>query len=644
MKKKAYFQSMNKRLLSIITKYCPIVFCFFLLACQGAPSPRVSDTNLPRADSRYIGWLEKEAIFNNVAEKIKIVSGTSFAWNFSSAPHPKENLAQISPIWLHINPYSLHTQNQQALAMLQNHGHIFKKLQIRGLYPYPTKSSSFESLYAFSSPKKQSFGPISLSLSKELGEAGSLFGLNKQEIQLVGNVLPSSLGIGSDFLLALHGVREYPGLFMMTEIPKELWDILPDSDGGNSFSPQKLDAETVKRLAEYRLVPEHFRRDFYRNFPESGFAASNEILGYDGRTRRWVYRYVYNPYTAVLNFYDPSLQAHRLLTASVIEEIGILRQALVSVSVKDGWGQEAALQTKNAETDALTNGQPALSVLENLNRSVHGYGAWTFLRDSFPPEFLKTLQSAQTDFVCDSLFMPALEQALAEENSEALTKAFLFLQKNRIDETGLWHASPSFFPADSPFGGNSLFAFIRKLSEIEDKEIAMLGKMQESAVFTGTDRQLDKKLQKAQQIQYAFLGFQSLLPGLTVISLDDILGTVSPERQISPFEKNPQTSPLFFGTISEQMSRRNSCLSKLQDIWKIRQKYGLSLGRILGTVSTGNTKTFAFVIKTPQNKKLFAAVNLSPQKQRISCSSPKLLNGKKISKTLEGYGLYYKIL
>lgn len=638
---------MNKKILSIITRYCIIVLCLFLFACQSASSPRVSDSSLPRADSRYIGWLEKEAIFNSVAEKIKIVSGTSFAWNFSSAPHPKENLAQISPVWLHINPYSLHTQNRQALTVLQNNGRLFQTLQIKGLYLYPTKSGSFENLYAFSSsdsPKQQNFGPISLSLSKELGEAKNLYGLIRQQIQLAGNVLPPSLGTGPDFLLALHGVREYPGLFMMTEIPKELWHLLPNSGGGQSFSPKKLDSETVKQLAEYRLLPEGLYRDFYRDFPESGFAASNEILGYDGRIRRWVYRYVRSPYTAVLNFCDPSMQAHRMLTASVIEEIGILKQALVSVSVKDAWGQETFPPTKNTDSGALGHGQPALSLLENLNRSVHGYGAWAFLRDSFPPQFLKTLQTAQSDFVCDSLFMPALERAFAEENNEALTKAFRFFQKEKIDETGLWHASPSFFPEDGPFGSDSLFALIRKKSEIKDKETAMLSKMQESSVFAGTDRQLDQKLRKARQIQYAFLGFQSLLPGLTVISLDDILGTLSPEQKISPFEKNPQTSPLFFGTLPEQMSRKDSCLGKLRDIWQIRQKYGLSLGRILGTVSTGNAKTFAFVVKTPQNKKLFAAVNLSSETQRISCASPKLLNGKKISASLESFGLYYKIL
>ena len=82
---------MKKITPSTILKAYIVLFCLILCACKTTRTTQtISD--LPRADSRYIGWLEKESIFNASPEKIKIVSGTQFAWNFSSSKHDKHNI------------------------------------------------------------------------------------------------------------------------------------------------------------------------------------------------------------------------------------------------------------------------------------------------------------------------------------------------------------------------------------------------------------------------------------------------------------------------------------------------------------------------------------------------------------------------
>ncbi len=145
-------------------------------------------------------------------------------------------------------------------------------------------------------------------------------------------------------------------------------------------------------------------------------------------TRRWLYRYVNSPHTPVLNVYDPSFQTQRMLQASIIQEIGILKQGLVSVSVQDIWGQESIENSAARQNSSpLKNHHPALSTLETINRAVHGYGAWTFCRDNFPPDHIKLLQNAQTDFVADTLLMPALEQALSQEKNTQTMDYFKML-------------------------------------------------------------------------------------------------------------------------------------------------------------------------------------------------------------------------
>lgn len=627
--------------------FCHIAFlvclCFLISACQSTKSHTHSaDASLPRADNRYIGWLEKESIFNASPEKIKIVAGTQFAWNFSTAKHEKKNILAVSPVWLQINPYRIANQDQVPLKTFLNNSKLLKDAQIQGLYFYPTKDASFEDLHdAANDNRSKQYSPVSLSLSNEIGTAKELTQLGSAQIYTAGNILPVSLGIGSDFLLALHGVREYPGLFMMTEVPKELWHILPQTEKGSSFRPIPLSDAELLPLKEAGIIPHGFYRDFFPDFPKSSFALSNEIIGYDGAARRWLYRYVNNPYTAVLNFYDPSFQTQRILAASIIEEIGLLKQGIVSVSVQDIWGQESMQDTITAKTviSALNYPQPGLFTLESINRSVHGYGAWTFCRDAFAPELIKLLQNAQTDFVADTLIMPALEQAFLQENNAPLMAAFKFLQEQKIDEQSLWHGSHSSF-FNTPYAYASLTKFLMHKTAVSEQDCSMLKKMQDNPLFRENNHNLYQKFALAGQLQTAFLGCQSLLPGLNIIELQDIIGVTKEEENYAPFQHSTNTNILLFGSLSEQINKSSSSIDKLQTIWKLRQEKALHSAKIHTIFQSQNTKTFALSLETPAKQKLLICLNLSAKPQQLTLKTKTSLGT--FNKVLKPYELYYQ--
>ncbi len=626
---------MKKITPSTILKAYIVLFCLILCACKTTRTTQtISD--LPRADSRYIGWLEKESIFNASPEKIKIVSGTQFAWNFSSSKHDKHNILAVTPLWLQINPFNLKHKDQTPLKIINNNSALLKKAQIFGLYLYPNKNAGFENLYSIENTNEaEQHSPVSLSISNDIGTEKA------NAIQPAGNILPFSLGVGSDFLLALHNVREYAGLFMMLEIPKELWSVLPAQTDENSFSPSALTKEQFQRLKEIGLIPNHFHRDFFDGFPKSGFAASNEILGYDGVTRRWLYRYVNSPYTPVLNVYDPSFQTQRMLQASIIQEIGILKQGLVSVSVQDIWGQESIENSAARQNSSpLKNHHPALSTLETINRAVHGYGAWTFCRDNFPPDHMKLLQNAQTDFVADTLLMPALEQALSQEKNTPLLQAFQVLQEQKIDEQSLWHGTQRCF-SFSPYAYPALTQFILKKANITGQECSVLKKMRKSPLLRENNLKLNEKLLHAQKMQTLFLGFQSLLPGLNIIHAEDLTGTVNSQEKHSPFNRDLQQNILLFGTLAEQISHGESPLHQLRSIWKIRQEKQLHSAKLYSIAPTQNPKTFAFISETPRKQKMLLAINLSASAQPIKITAQKKFSIPKTERTLQPYELYY---
>lgn len=618
-----------------------LVLSLILFSCATKSHNYTHDQNtLPRADARYIGWLEKESIFRKIPEKIRIVSGTNFAWKFSTMPHKKNTILQISPIWLAINPQNYQTQKTNLLEQIHTNATFLTQAQIKALYIYPNKSESFESLYDFKlHSTKQNYSPISLEITKELGTKEQYLQLYQKGLFLTGNILPTSLGVGSDFLLALHGVREYPGLFMMQEIPHELWKFLPNKKTSQTFSPEIASKENLAMLIKHEIIPKKFYRDLLPSLAPSGFAISNEITGYDGVTRRWIYRYIHNPYTAVLNFYDPSMNTQRMISASIIEEIGILQQGLVSFSIVDILGQESIPQN-NVQYNKYDT---ALFISKFINKSIHGYGAWSFCRDLLPQELLAPMQKNGTDFVADSLFMPALEKALLTENNQSLEQAFKFFKQQKINEQALWHGSQNLFVSHAPFKFSSSVNFSLALAKIDDNDLTKINKINENPLFKEKNNPLYAKLQKAQNIQYVFHAFQSLLPGFPMLTAKEMLGITNSDENIktilfSTHSKNALNPPFI-----QQLKDKTSLLSRLQYIWKIREKHQLAQAQLLYSLQSSNKKIFAYSFLTIKKKKGIIAINLSNSKQKTLLRIKENSKMKTSAIQIKPYEIYFKI-
>lgn len=134
-------------------------------------------------------------------------------------------------------------------------------------------------------------------------------------IQLGGDLLPAAPGQGPDFFLATQAVRDYPGAWMMSEVPRELWPELPLSatsaavppraHPGNQYSPlsgTRLTNQALALCIERGLLPASLARERLAamwNNPElapGGWAITDEVIGADGTLRRWLYRYDSDPH------------------------------------------------------------------------------------------------------------------------------------------------------------------------------------------------------------------------------------------------------------------------------------------------------------------------------------------------------------
>lgn len=166
----------------------------------------------------------------------------------------------------------------------------------------------------------------------------------------------------------------------------------------------------------------------------------------------------------------------------------------------------------------------------------------------------------------------------------------------------------------------------------------MLQKMQDNPLLRETNHNLYQKFLEAKNLQTAFLGFQSLLPGLNIMELQDIIGVIKEQETYAPFQSKSNT--LLFGSLSEQIHNPSSTIETLQPVWKLRQEQAFHSAKIQTFFQTQNPKTFAFSLETPQKRNLLVCINLSAAPQQLTLKTKTSLGT--FYKQLKSYELYYQ--
>lgn len=197
---------------------------------------------------------------------------------------------------------------------------------------------------------------------------------------LGGEIPPSATGLGPDFFLAVRGVRDYPGLFLMVEVPADAWPLLPLSlpDGDNAGRP--LSPEATAELAGRAVIPPAFAQDVTPLPGRTGaWAATPEIVGVDGVARRWVYRYAGTPRRPCSTGTTPPGRPTRAGRRNYPSG-GAASSAPGGPERGGPMGPGPRSDGRLRSPDRRLAGT-ALSALRALAREVRRYGSWSLLRD-----------------------------------------------------------------------------------------------------------------------------------------------------------------------------------------------------------------------------------------------------------------------
>ena len=482
-----------------------------------------------RPGPAYVQWLEEQACLRKASDLTAVVSGSGLIWKHSSR---SSLLPENARTWFRVSPaltaWTGHDPLTSALAE-SDIAERLSRLGIQGIILSGLADTGDE--WAGRSPAfghgedgtSLHFGRLS---GTEKDYAGWLTGLSRAGLLPGGTLLPANTGMGPDFFLSIRAVRDYPGLYAMTELSPSIWPMLPPLKKHDTAALSS--ADTAALAAQGELPPSLVQDSPIFSSVPRGWAVTGPITGVDGVKRRWAYRWYLRHDRPVLHWDDPSGAARRVMEADLIQHVGLRHEILVGISAGAWMGLDAA----SRQTPGENTPEPGLSALRDLTRNAHRYGSAVFVQDTFSPEQLADLMPDGPDFFHDCFLSPALERSLLKGTAEEVRSSLRSAIRQNINQQRLWRAAPDGLPRSELAALRSLLpdGWTTLLTLKNDRNGALrLNAPTLAAVLCHVapgarpDAATGMAIQNAHQLMLATRAF---LPGLLILSGADLDGSL----------------------------------------------------------------------------------------------------------------------
>ncbi|MEG2173217.1 MAG: hypothetical protein RRY29_08130 [Desulfovibrionaceae bacterium] len=662
-----------------------------LWAC--VPQNHKATAPLPRANPVYVQWLERQSMLAAVPQYTRVVSGTELLWRAPMADDPViriNTLLEAADMWLFVQPQLLLTEHQRpVLAELATPATIrlLKSLGFGGVYMLPTAESS--ALWGGQDTMSTGEDANSLTFAAHVGTESQYADLAllaaREQLQWGSGLVPAAIGLGPDFFLAARHVRDYPGTLMMVDVPKEVWSLLPptldlplslsakeqnsarqkmpvNTENLSGIALQGAYAAAFTALVEKNILPPALLRDTLPWATPGAWAATPPIEGIDGVERRFVYRFYDSVQRPVLQWDDPSKNAQRILSASIIRTIGNQQQTIGGLYPEAWVGLDSITSTAPALSPSTTAplSEPATSALRALSREIRRYGGWSMQADVFPPRLTKAILDTGVDFTTDSITAPTAEYALLTGDTLPLQQALKNSLAAGVDHTRLVRSLPHYAGLDlrplldSPQGrntGEKLTAYMHKSAWASQAPLkgntlhATAATL--AAMAAGLSPAAATQAENAAPILIRHMLLTTLragMPGLLFVSGQDLVGAlnlpassaVSPAISAKP--QNPPASstlgawalspaaaaaissrtghpraPSVYGSIATQQATQNSYVQQVAKLAAVRKQWGIARATLLAVPDTSYASTIALLLKLPTGKHALTIANFSDQ-------------------------------
>jgi maltose alpha-D-glucosyltransferase/alpha-amylase len=252
------------------------------------------------------------------------ISGMGIQWREDFGQPEPLQLLQTASVWLLYYPGSVITKPGASVIGTWADPTFWssnRDLGIQLLHTNPTERAGAIREREFTPTIDGWFDRIGLDTAPEFGTEDDFRQLVANASQagatIAGDLVPLHTGVGPDFRLAEYGFKDYPGMYNMVEIAEQDWGLLPEvSDPWGSAHVSRENAATLKEKGYIPGLINSADADPASD-TWSGWSATPQVVGVDGKNRRWVFLHVFKPQQPTLNWLDPSFAAQRAMSGDL---------------------------------------------------------------------------------------------------------------------------------------------------------------------------------------------------------------------------------------------------------------------------------------------------------------------------------------
>jgi trehalose synthase len=341
----------------------------------------------------YILFLEQNSMLFQAEQAAALVSGEGVQWRHTySNPQPGQ-LLKTASTWLLYYPGSVITPpNTSVLATwaLPQYWDTLQTVGITAQHTNPVQRAGGISGTTFTPTIDGWFDRISLEIDPQFGTENDYTQMvtvaGQRGAIIASDLVPLHTGLGADFRLAERAYKDYPGMYTMVEIPQNLWNLLPNVTDPWGHDFVSVDSAVTLRNMGYIPGTIHSADADPNAATWSGWSATPEVVGVDGKIRRWVYLHVFKPAQPALNWLDPSYAARRANYGDTARHIVDRGTRILRLDAAPFLGIDPDPNNPTAQTYLTPLSVVGTNDLAFMARKL---GGWTFQELYVPLEQLK---------------------------------------------------------------------------------------------------------------------------------------------------------------------------------------------------------------------------------------------------------------
>jgi trehalose synthase len=370
--------------------------------------------------------------------------GSGMLWRHPYAAPQTRQAVQRASVWLLDYAGSVIPLSEKSVVATWGEPALWDTLQDLGielLHTGPLNRSGGVEGRVYGPTTDGWFDPIALQIDPQFGTAAEYRQMVKVAGEhrglIAGDLVPLHTGTGPDFRLATRAYKDYPGMYVMVEIGKDDWSILPKVDDAwkGELIPKAAAIELAKKGYLPGLVNSNDAAKDAKN--RSGWSATGEVEGTDGKIRRWAYLTYFKRGQPVLNWLDPSYAGPRVVIGDLTNMVRNLGTRVMRLDAVPFMG----LESDDPEKATTKHYQHPLSILRTneLAFMTRKLGGWTFHELNVPLKRLKKFTQEGSDLSYDFFTRAQYLHALVNGDAGPLRLAHRMLLDEGVSPLGLVH-------------------------------------------------------------------------------------------------------------------------------------------------------------------------------------------------------------